>query len=198
MLVCYSGDRADRRGARADPRTRRPDRRPAHEQPYTSCSRTSTAPSPRASTTTGRPSIVAELSDDAAGAPCATFAESAPIPEARIGIPPSRRGAQRRARRTTARSATATLASCSASTACGSRASRTPRRYRRWVRDAWERRAALLDRAQLHQLPDRRRGRGAGARDVRRELRPSRRDQAELRSANLFRVNRNVDPGGRR
>ena len=46
--------------------------------------------------------------------------------------------------------------------------------FRRWIRGAWAALASLLYRPHIHQLPNRRRGRGAHSGDVRCQLRPPR------------------------
>ena len=195
MAVCYSGDLADVDEALAPIRALGdPVVDLLHEQPYTQVQSYLDATEPKGMHYYWKTEYLAELSDGFLSALAATLRRSARSRRRRSASSTSA-ARSTSAPRTTARSATATRARSSASRACGSPANPTRDAFSRWIRDAWMRAAAVLDRPDLHQLPDRRRGRRPRPRDTTaRTSTASSRSRRRYDPDNLFRSNRNVRP----
>ena len=84
MVVCHSGDRTRRRSRRSAPSASRSSTSCASSR-TPRCSPTSTTPSPRAGTTTGRPSTWPS-SATASSRRCRALAEECPIPDSQHAV----------------------------------------------------------------------------------------------------------------
>ena len=172
----------------------RPGVRPAWELPYTQVQSYLDDGEPRATTTTGRPNTWPS-STTACCRPPARCSPNAPCRTARW-LPPARRALNERDADDGAVGNRDTRFAVGVKGRWQADGADTPR-----VPEVGPRRrgaaAALLHRAHLHQLPDRRRGRGPRPGDLRRQLRLVGPGQAAYDPDNLFRSNRNIRPEAR-
>ena len=177
MAVCYSGDLGATDEVLAPIRALGdPVVDLLAEQPYTQVQSYLDETEPKGSHYYWKTEYLAELSDDLLSTLRELFAEC-PIPDAAARHPAPRRGAQRARRGRRGGRQPGRPLRLRRERHVGARTSRTRTAFRQWVRDAWERLRPFSTGRHLHQLPDRRRGRGARPRDLRRELRPPRRGQ---------------------
>ena len=181
MAVCHSGDAGDRDAALAPIRALgEPVVDLLAEQPYTQVQSYLDATEPKGHHYYWRTEYLAELSDDLLATMRELFADC-PIPDAQLGLLHLGGALNEHA------SDDGAVGNRDARFAIGANGMWEPGEpeadaFRALGPRRGRAAAAVLDRRQLHQLPDRRRGRAAHPRDLRRQLRSPRRDQGGLRS----------------